>query len=151
MTDHELKNSHAQTDFEQEDLGFRPILMFLIWLAVILAVLGLAVKGAYVVMDRYSQTQQPEVSPLKAPVNADTRAASKADVTKFPEPRLEEDERTELKDFRLREEERLNSYGWVDEKAGTVHIPIDRAMQLVVERGLLVRNEAAAAANKVKR
>ena len=150
MTDPELKNSHAQADFEQQDLGFRPILMFLIWLGVILAVLALALKGGYVLMDRYTAAQQPEVSPLKAPVNPDTRQVSKGDVKQFPEPRLEEDERTELKDFRLKEEEQLGSYGWVDQKAGTLHIPIDRAMQLVVERGLPVRNEAAAP-NKVKR
>ena len=29
--------------------------------------------------------------------------------------------------------ERLGSYGWVDEKAGTVHIPIERAMELVAQ------------------
>jgi hypothetical protein len=29
--------------------------------------------------------------------------------------------------------ERLGSYGWVDRQAGVVHLPIDRAMQLVVE------------------
>ncbi len=150
MTDPELKNSHAQTDFEQQDLRFKPILMFLIWLAVVVGVVMLVVKGGYVLMDRYTAAQQPAVNPLKAPVDADTREVKKSDVTKFPEPRLEENERTELKDFRLKEEEQLNSYGWVDQKAGTLHIPIDRAMQLVVERGLPVRNEAAAA-NKVKR
>ncbi len=29
--------------------------------------------------------------------------------------------------------ERLGSYGWVDRRAGVVHVPIDRAMQLVAE------------------
>jgi len=29
--------------------------------------------------------------------------------------------------------ERLGSYGWVDERAGTVHIPIERAMELVAQ------------------
>ncbi len=29
--------------------------------------------------------------------------------------------------------ERLGSYGWVDRRAGVVHIPIERAMQLVAE------------------
>lgn len=27
----------------------------------------------------------------------------------------------------------LNSYGWLDERAGIVHIPIDRAMELVAQ------------------
>jgi hypothetical protein len=28
-------------------------------------------------------------------------------------------------------EERLRSYGWVDRRAGVVHVPIERAMELV--------------------
>src|SRR5208282_5249649 len=37
----------------------------------------------------------------------------------------------------------LHSYGWVDEKAGTVRIPIERAMDLLVQRGLPVRSQGA--------
>lgn len=31
---------------------------------------------------------------------------------------------------------RLNGYGWVDRKAGIAHIPIDRAIDVLAERGL---------------
>lgn len=34
---------------------------------------------------------------------------------------------------RARKRERLSSYGWVDRGAGIVHVPIERAMQLVAE------------------
>jgi hypothetical protein len=34
---------------------------------------------------------------------------------------------------RTAREERLRSYGWVDRREGVVHIPVDRAMQLVAE------------------
>jgi hypothetical protein len=30
----------------------------------------------------------------------------------------------------------LNEYGWVDRNAGTVHIPIDQAKELLLQRGL---------------
>jgi hypothetical protein len=64
-------------------------------------------------------------------------AEVKSDIEKtFPQPRLETNERLEINDFRLREEQTLNSYGFVDEKAGVVHIPIERAMQLTAQRGL---------------
>jgi hypothetical protein len=65
-----------------------------------------------------------------------------SDIEKFPQPRLEKNERLEITDFRLREERTLNSYGWVDEKAGVAHIPIERAMQLIAERGLPVTPKA---------
>ena len=62
----------------------------------------------------------------------------------FPNPKLEEDERGQLNGIRSNEEKMLYSYGWVDEKAGTVHIPIERAMELLVQRGLPVRSQSAA-------
>jgi hypothetical protein len=37
------------------------------------------------------------------------------------------------------ERDRLSSYGWVDREAGIVRIPIDRAMDLLAERGLPAR------------
>ena len=34
---------------------------------------------------------------------------------------------------RARKLQRLSSYGWVDRQAGVVHVPIERAMELVVQ------------------
>lgn len=39
----------------------------------------------------------------------------------------------ELSQLRARQRDQLNSYRWVDPKAGVVAIPIERAMDLVVE------------------
>lgn len=56
-----------------------------------------------------------------------------------PGPRLQEKPAQDLTEFHARESETLNSYGWVEPNAGVVHIPIDRAMDLVLQRGLPVR------------
>ena len=56
-----------------------------------------------------------------------------------PEPRLLTDEPTNLRDFRATEAQTLEHYGYVDQAAGTVHIPIDRAKDLLIERGLPAR------------
>lgn len=47
----------------------------------------------------------------------------------------------EYRELRALEEEQLSTYGWVDEGAGVTHIPIERAMELLVERGLPSRPE----------
>ena len=62
-------------------------------------------------------------------------------------------ERTELNDIRKREEDILSTYGWVDQNAGTVHIPIDRAMDLLAQQGLPVRQsgQPASAAQQKKK
>jgi hypothetical protein len=39
----------------------------------------------------------------------------------------------DIDELRAREDEALNSYGWVDREAGTVRIPIDKAIDLVLE------------------
>lgn len=49
----------------------------------------------------------------------------------------------ELAHYRKEQEDLLDSYGWVDRKAGIVRIPIDRAMDLLVQRGLPVRTAPA--------
>jgi hypothetical protein len=46
----------------------------------------------------------------------------------------------------------LTTYGWMDQNAGVVRLPIERAKELILERGLPVRGaEAAPAAKEVKK
>ena len=44
-----------------------------------------------------------------------------------------------LRELRATEESDLTTYGWVDRKNGVVHMPIDRAIDLTLERGLSAR------------
>jgi hypothetical protein len=57
-------------------------------------------------------------------------------------PMLQVKPREALEQLRAEEESFLTGYAWVDPGAGIVRIPIDRAMQLVLERGLPVRTAA---------
>ena len=53
-----------------------------------------------------------------------------------PSPRLQIDPAADLAAVRQAETARLSGYGWVQHTQGTVHIPIDRALALTLERGL---------------
>src|SRR3954470_5733119 len=53
-----------------------------------------------------------------------------------PTPRLQAKPITDLKEIRAAEEKTLNGYGWVDQKSGVAHIPVDRAIDLLAQRGL---------------
>jgi hypothetical protein len=59
-----------------------------------------------------------------------------------PAPRLQTQPREDLKNMRAEEERRLNGYGWVDASRGEAHIPITRAMELLLQQGLPARQEA---------
>ena len=59
----------------------------------------------------------------------------------WAERRLADEERTkvfersypELEAYRQQQEQQLSEYAWIDEEAGTVRLPVERAMSLVVE------------------
>jgi hypothetical protein len=53
-----------------------------------------------------------------------------------PPPRLQANPQADLARMRSEAEERLRSFGWADRPNGVVRMPIDRAMDLIVERGL---------------
>jgi len=132
----ETKHEHAEEGFERQDLSAQPIFGFLISLLLGGVVVYFVIWGLYHFMDARQNEHQPPQSPLLKQVETDTRKVLPEEITKFPQPRLERNERVEINDFRLQEEQTLNSYGWMDEKAGVVHIPIERAMQLLAQRGL---------------
>ncbi len=58
-----------------------------------------------------------------------------------PGPRLQADPLRDWQIYRAQQQETLDSYAWVDQKNGVVRIPIDRAMDLLLQRGLPVRSE----------
>jgi hypothetical protein len=53
-----------------------------------------------------------------------------------PEPRLQSAPVRDMEELRAREDSILSSYGWVDRQAGIGRIPIDRAFDLLLEKGL---------------
>jgi len=146
MTD-EIKHGNAAENggFEHQDLMPGGIIYFLLGLAVATVLCLFGLRGLYEFLDHREKVSQPAVSPLVSSVPEDTRhVAPGYPQHVFPDPKLEEDERGQLNGIRMKEERALYSYGWVDEKAGVVRIPIERAMDLIAQRGLPVRPQGAA-------
>jgi hypothetical protein len=52
-----------------------------------------------------------------------------------PQPRLEVHPTIEMQELRSDEDRILSTYGWTDKEKGVVRVPIDRAMELQLERG----------------
>jgi hypothetical protein len=140
-------NPTGNGGYEHSDIGARPVLYFLAGLAVAGVLAYFVVDGLYHFLDKRSEAEQAPVNPLVTNAPTDTRSIPK-DYPQgaFPNPKLEEDERGQLNDIRLKEEQTLSTYDYIDKTAGTVRIPIDRAMDLIAQRGLPVRAQASAAA-----
>ena len=152
-------NSKSNGSYERRDIGVAPVLYFLMSLAIAGLVVYFVVDGIYSYLEKQSNAQQAPISPLVTNAPADTRKLSTdyKDYLKqnFPSPQLEVDERGQLDKIRIDEAETMSTYEWVDQKAGTVRIPIDHAMELIAQRGLPVRAQStgeasAAQASKTK-
>jgi len=97
--------------------------------AAFVGVLAIAVIAIYVLQPLMVASQEAE-SPPANPL------AVKYGRVEPPAPRLQVDPALDIYNHRKAEAQVLGSYAWVDEKAGLVRIPIDRAIALLAERGL---------------
>jgi hypothetical protein len=52
-----------------------------------------------------------------------------------PPPLINDHPAIELKDLHKFEDSLLDTYGWTDKQKGIVRIPLDRAMQLQLQKG----------------
>jgi hypothetical protein len=141
MSNHGASGKHPNGGgFEREDVSTTPLFGFIVGLVVTGVVVYYVIWGIFHFMDAYERKHQQSKSPMVA-MQPDTREANPARtrlkiVQEFPEPRLEDNEVTEINDFRYQQDEALASYAWVDQSGGVVRIPIDQAMKLIAQRGL---------------
>ena len=143
MTDDiHIDGHNEEAEFEREDLGAKPVILFLVGLTVGCLLVALLLKGMYSYLDARENRHQPALNPLVQQTTPDTRRLTPGDITKFPRAAPGNRRTEEINDFRMQEEQTLHSYGWVDQSAGVVRIPIDRAMELLAQRGLPTRPQA---------
>jgi hypothetical protein len=144
MKDDNIRNQ-AMADhdgYEHEDLGPTGVFYFMAGLLVFTILIYVIVFGMYHFLNSYELAHQPAMAPMVTPLS-DTRAVTDEEKQNFPQPRLEVNERTQLQQVIEDQGRKLATYNWVDKDKGTVQIPIDRAMDLIVERGLPVYSPAA--------
>jgi hypothetical protein len=153
-----LKNGHNQEGFETEDLSPIGIFYFMAGLAVVCLLIYFIVAGMYRFLDAYDRNHQPPTNPMAVKTGVDPRTMNAREVQQridnsFPRPVLEHNERTQFGEILEKQDRTLASYDWVDQKNGVVRIPIDKAMELLVQRGLpvLPPGGAAPAAATAKR
>ena len=126
-----LAAGHELTDAEAG-----PILRFLVFLAVLTIVTMGVIALFYNFLERREAAEKTAVYPLAV---GQARPLS-------PPPRLQNYPFRDVRDLRREEERLLTTYEWVDKNAGTVRLPIARAIDVVAALGLPYRHEGAPAA-----
>jgi hypothetical protein len=113
---------------QSDDVSFSGIVWFGVILTITTLFCAALVGGMFSVMSSRAAASDPLRSPVARPSGELP-----------PGPNLLTNEPLNLQTFRQSEESLLHSYGWVDRNAGTVRIPIERAKDLMIERGFPVR------------
>ncbi len=121
------------TGYEVQDASIREVVFTGVGLAVGTILVCVAVFVLFRVLHSTEVQERRPVMAIQVPA------------TFPPTPRLQAKPAEELQIVRHDEDQVLTTYGWVNKSAGLVRIPIDRAMQIVIERGLPVRKEGAPA------
>jgi len=140
---------------ESSDANVRAIYTFGVWLALLGIVCALATWGGLRAMEWAANRDDAERMKANPMVpEARKKMPSEVAVHEFPTPQLQVNDTAEMNEEIADETGKLTHYQWVDQSQGIVRIPIDKAMQLVLQRGLPARaageNATAAAAATAK-
>ncbi len=110
--------------------------------AAFLLVLSLLVCGA-MIRDFAQKRPMQNIKPLGL-----ISAPNLKPLERFPKPNLQiDDDHAERMALYAGQNAELNSYGWIDRSNGIVRIPIDRAMVLILQRGLPTRTNSSSQAD----
>jgi len=130
----EIKN--PDVDYDRTDMSAKAIVGFFIFLALAGLIMHLVLWGIYKNFAGSYKAQRP----LAGPIESSTRQLPQGDpIRTFPPPQLQPDDVADMNKFLAQEEQTLNSYGWVNQNAGIVRIPIQRAIQVIAQEGLPTR------------
>jgi len=119
---------------ETADADIGPLIKFAIFLALTTLVCAAICVGLYKYLDQREAREKAGRYPLAAGLARPLP----------PPPRLQNYPFYDLKALRGDENRVLEHYGWVDKNAGVVRIPVERAIDVLAEKGLPYRTAAPA-------
>jgi hypothetical protein len=126
---------HEHTDIDPS-IGYK----FASWLMVAMLISAGIVYGAFRLFERQERAAGTlaQKYPLAAGVHKDP-----------PTPNLQNQPFKDIYLLRQEETEKLTSYAWVDKEGGVTRIPIDRAMEVMLQRGFPARSDGGDTLNVV--
>lgn len=110
--------------YERRDASIRGLLLFGLGLAIVIVFTFFAMKWTFNWLSAETPLGSP-AAPFEAP---NTRPLP-------PSPRVQPNPHMDLASYCKQQVNTLNSYGWIDKQNGVVRIPVDRAMDLLLQQG----------------
>lgn len=114
--------------YEPRDANVKGLLQFAFWMAVVIVVTLFAMRGFFDLIKKAE------------PLGATTSPLVKEGQRELPpNPRLQVHPHQELVDYCAEQQKEVDSYGWVNQETGVAHVPVERAMDLILAKGLPTR------------
>lgn len=123
---------HGADGYEHKDANVRSLYKYGLTLAIMIAIVMVAMDRTYWFLAKI-ESLGPPASPFQ-----NVRVLP-------PQPRLQVQPGFELKSYCEMEQQQLSTYGWVDHHNGVVRIPVEQAMEMVLQKGLPARAAGATA------
>jgi hypothetical protein len=121
--------------YEHTDIDVNVGYKFALWLTVAMLISVAIVWGAFYFFE--SQEQSANDRAQKYPLAATQKPKDP------PLPNLQTQPFKDIYSLRAGEDKKLIGYGWVDKDGGVTHIPIERAMEVMLQKGFPARTDGA--------
>lgn len=125
-THREEPDPHPAAGTFDREISLRGIFYTVAGLVAVALVVHLLIWGLLKGFNSFDTRRDPEPSPM-AKANRQPPP---------PGPRLQTTPELDLLKMRREEDQKLGGAGWVNQQQGTVHVPIDVAMEVIAGRGL---------------
>jgi hypothetical protein len=125
----------ASAGWEKRDVNIKGLFQFAFWMAVVLFV---TLVGMYFSFKAF-KTASPMGATMSPMVMEGARMIP-------PGPLLQVQPHQELRDYCAAQQKEVNTYAWVDQQSGVVRVPVDRAEELVLAKGLPSRSASESTA-----
>jgi hypothetical protein len=141
MDEHNHHEAHAH---EGSDVHARPLVLFFVAFLVVGALSFVIVKWSYHALVKFTNARQGDKitlvteKPAEIPPSLELRNGL-PDVKTLPATGslLQPDPVRDMSEMRAAQLGKLNSYGWIDRDKGIVHVPIEKAMAMAIERSMV--------------
>jgi hypothetical protein len=136
--------NHETTDINLEGFG-KLVVGFVVVMGLLIALMygAMAWLNARAAAGQQAVGSMMEPPPTERPATRDAPNTMTGGRTPAGPPLLT-NEPLALQEYRAGHAQRLHSYGWVDRANAVVHLPIARAIELTLERGLPTAEAGAA-------
>ena len=129
---------NPDTTHETSDINVRAIIWFVVVLTLIVLSMNVSMIGMFKLLNWYEHKNEPPVTPLSRQAS-DPRNPAQS----FPQPVLQTVPWQEYREFHATQKGHLDGYGWVDQSRGVARIPIAKAKEMLLQKGIAVRPELA--------